>query len=102
MVHRDHAFTDFRVTEPGSWIRIALFVLPLASVTITARSRSARLRAYLCVADPILAVGTAYMIWVFASLSGTPAVGAYLAIGALTIYFGASVTELWRSWRARP
>jgi len=102
MVQRDYAFDEFRVTEFGSWLRIAEFVWPLAFLAITTRSRSARLRAYFSVLEPVFALGSAYLIWFAASLFATPAAGAYLAVSALAIYFITSALELWRSWRARP
>jgi hypothetical protein len=102
MVQHEYAFDDFQVTEIGSWLKVAVFVWPLPLLAIAARSRSARLRAFICVADPILALGASYIIWFSASVFATPAVGAYVAITALTVYFSASAIDLWRRWRARP
>ena len=102
MVQRDYAFDDFRPTEFGSWLNIAAFVWPVALLAIATRSRSARLRLYVSVLEPVFALGSAYLIWFSASLFATPAVGAYLAVSALAIYLIASALGLWRLWRARP
>jgi len=102
MVQRKYASDDFRVSDVGSWLQIGVFVWPLPLLVIAARSRSARLRAYISVVDPILALGGAYIVWASASVFATPAVGAYVAIAALTVYFAASAFGLWRNWRATP
>ena len=102
MVQRQYAFDDFQVTDVGSWLKVAVFLWPLPLLAIAARGRSARLRAYICVADPILALGAGYIIWASASVFATPAVGAYVAITALAVYFAASAIDLWRSWHAHP
>jgi hypothetical protein len=59
------------------------------------------MRAFIRVLDPLLALGAGYLIWFSATLFADPAVGAYIAVGALTIYFVASAMDLWRIWRAR-
>ena len=100
-VHRDYAFDDFQVTDPGSWFQVAIFLWPLPLLILAARSRSARVRAYIRVLDPVLALCAGYLVWFSASLFAEPAVGAYVAVGALTVYFAASAVDLWRVWRAR-
>ena len=101
-VRQEYAFDDFQVTDVGSWLVVGAFVCPLLLVAIGTRTRSARLRAYICVAAPVVSLGAAYIIWFSASLFATPAVGAYIAISAISVYFVASAIDLWRSWRARP
>jgi hypothetical protein len=102
MVQRSYAFDDFNAAQVGSWLKAAAFVFPLALLVMAARSRSGRLQAYICVADPILALGAGYVIWLSASILAIPAVGAYVAVSALAVYFGASALDLWRRWRAHP
>ena len=102
MVQRAYAFDDVRLAEPGSWLKLVAFLFPIPLLVVATRSRSARLRAYVYVLEPVLAAGSGYLIWFSAALFATPAAGAYLAVGALTVYFVASSVELWRRWREGP
>ena len=100
MVERHYAFTDFQPTDPGSWLKIGAFLWPLPLLVVAARTRSARLHAYISVAEPVLALGAGFVTWYSASIFATPAVGAYVAVGALAVYFVASAFDLWRGWRS--
>ena len=100
-VERHYALDDVRLDDPGTWFNIALFFWPLAAVASMARARSGRLRTFLAVVEPILAVCSAYVIWSIATLFATPAAGAYVAIGALAVYFAACAVEVWRAVRSR-
>ena len=100
-IQRQYALDDFHITDAGSWITLAAFVWPVAAVAILARGRGKRLRTSVAIAEPILAVSSAYIIWEFATILVTPAAGAYLAVGALTLYFATCVVELWRAVRNR-
>jgi len=101
-IERNYAFDDVRLAKPGTWLEIAGFLWPCPLLVIATRSRSRRVRAFFSVLELVLALGSSYLIWKLASVIVTPASGAYLAVGALAVYFVASAVELWRSWRARP
>ncbi len=99
-IRRDYAFDRVHAADPGSWLAVAVFLWPFPLMAIAARARSERLRAYICVASPVLALIAGCSIWVSAGLFATPALGAYVAIAGLGVFFAASVVELWRAWRA--
>ncbi len=100
-LERQYALDDFHITDPRSWITLAPFVWPVAAVAILARARGKRLRTSVTIAEPILAVSSAYIIWELATILVTPAAGAYLALGALAVYFTACMVDVWRSVRNR-
>src|SRR6266851_6616380 len=93
MVHRDYAFDDFRLAEPGTWLKIAAFLWPLPLLVVAARGRSPRLSAYISFVEPVLALGSALTIWFSASVFATPAAGAYVAVSALAVYLVVSALE---------
>ena len=100
-VERQYALADFQVGNPGAWFTLALYLWPLAAVVALARARSRRLRTSITIAEPILAVCAAYVIWWGATFFVHPAAGAYVAIGALVVYFTACMVDVWRSVRNR-
>ncbi len=100
-IDRQYALDDFHITDAGSWITLAQFVWPVAAVGILVRARGKRLRTSIAIAEPILVVCTAYLIWLGATFLAQPAAGAYVALGALGVYFTACMVDLWRSVRNR-
>ena len=100
-VQRHYALEDFQVADAGSWFTVSLFVWPLVAIALGLRARGHRVGASIAIAEPILAIGSAYVIWFLAAWAGDLAAGAYVALGALGIYFGACVVEIWRVLRKR-
>jgi hypothetical protein len=100
-VERDYVLDDVHVGDPRSWLKLAIYLWPLTAVAVLARTRSRRLRLFISVAEPILAVCSAYVIWFVATFFVEPAAGAYLAIGALAIYFAVCLVDVWRAVRNR-
>ena len=100
-IERQYALDDFHITDAGSWITLALFLWPVAAVAILARGRGKRLRTSVAIAEPILVVCTAYVVWWGATFFVHPAAGAYVATGALVVYFTACMVDVWRSVRNR-
>ena len=101
-VERAYVLDDVHVGDPRSWVKLAIYLWPLAAVAVLARTRSRRLRMFITIVEPILAVCSAYMIWFVATFFVEPAAGAYVAIGAFAIYFAVWVVEIWRAVRNRP
>ena len=97
-VQRRYAFDNAHLDDPQTWIRVGAFVWPLPLLAISL-GRSARLRAYGMVLEPVLALGAGVVIWSDAAVFATPAVGAYVALAALLIHLGASSVTLWQGWR---
>jgi hypothetical protein len=100
-VERDYVLDDVHLGDPGSWLKLAIYLWPLAAVAVLARARSRRLRLFISIVEPILAVCSAYVIWLVATFFAEPAAGAYVAIGALAIYFAVCVVDVWRAVRNR-
>jgi hypothetical protein len=100
-VERSYAYDEFRLRQPDTWPNVLVFLWPLPLLAIAARHPAGRVRFAVWVAEPLLAVGSAYMIWLFASTLATPAVGAYLGVTAMALYLLAWLVELWSRVRAR-
>jgi len=93
-VERSYAYDEFRIRQPDTWLNVLVFLWPLPLLAITARRRSGRFGFALWVAEPLLAVGSAYFIWRSATILVTPAIGAYLALSAMALYLLAWLVEL--------
>ena len=78
-----------------------MFLWPLPLLAIATRRPSGRLTFAIWTAEPLLAIGSAYIIWLFASILATPAVGAYLGVTAMALYLLAWLVQLWSRVRAR-
>ena len=100
-VERSYAYDEFRFGQPDTWPNVLVFLWPLPVLAITARRPSGRLTFAVWLAEPLLALGAAYIIWISASVLATPAVGAYLGLSATALYLVAWLAELWGRVRAR-
>ena len=95
VVRRDYAFHDVYVTRPDTCVAVGVFLWPLPVVAATRRRREWRPGRWLWGLEPLLALGSAWTIWLMAGLFATPAVGAYVAEAALALYLAAWGAELW-------
>jgi len=100
-VERSYAYDEFRLRQPDTWLNVLVFLWPLPLLAITTRRPSGRVKFAVWVAEPLLVIGSAYVIWRSASILATPAVGAYLGLAAMALYLLAWLVELWGRVRAR-
>jgi hypothetical protein len=100
---KHYPLESFSVREVGSWIALLTFVWPwpvLAYGWRRAEWRAAHagLTRVVWVAEPLLAIGSGWVVWEASSV-GTRAVGAYLAMAADAVYLSAWVAA-WRKERS--
>ena len=95
-VDRDYVLHDVYLVRPSTWFNLAVFVWPLPVVALTQRRRTARWRRWVWWLEPLLVAISGWTVWLVANLLATPAIGAYVALGALGVYLSAWAVELWR------
>ncbi len=99
---RHYPLESFSVGEAGFWVTLLAFVWPWPILAYWFRSAQWRathgaLERLVWLAEPLLSMGSGYLVWVASSL-GTRAAGAYLALAANGVYLGAWVAERRRGW----
>lgn len=101
VVERHYAFDTFNPGRPESWLTVLCFGWPAAVLAIRARSRSTRLKAVSWWLEPLLAVGSGYLIALFSSF-GLRAIGAYLGMAACAGLLVVWAVELTKRLRKAP
>jgi hypothetical protein len=95
---KHYPLESFSVREIGSWLTLLTFAWPWPVLAYWFRStqwrgRHGALKRLVWLAEPLLLMGSGYVIWAASSL-GTRAIGAFLALAANAAYLGAWVVEL--------
>jgi hypothetical protein len=90
---RHYRLESFDMRDGGSWLALLVFLWPLPVLAYLWRGRAGRLKRLISMAEPLLAIGSAYAVWNFSSL-GTRASGAYLALGADAVYLSVWVGQV--------
>ena len=98
-IHRHYALDNARFNDPQTWLTVGAFIWPLPLLAVSL-SQSKRLRAYGAVVEPVLALAAGFVIWADAGPFNRPAIGAYVAMSAISLHFIASAVTLRRAWRA--
>lgn len=98
---KHYPLESFSVREIGSWLTLLAFVWPWPILVYWFRDTQWRvanrgLTRLVSLAEPLLSVGSGYVVWATSSL-GTRAFGAYLALAANAAYLGAWVAEVRKS-----
>jgi hypothetical protein len=95
VVEKHYPLESFSAQDFGSWLILLAFVWPWPILVYWRRSARSQgsLRKLVHFAEPPLALGSGYLIWLASSM-GTRAAGAYLALAANAAYLGAWVTAL--------
>ncbi|ARA94111.1 hypothetical protein AWN76_013755 [Rhodothermaceae bacterium RA] len=100
VVTYNYAFEDFDAAEAADWLLPAAFLWPLLVVGLLWRWSQGPVAVMLRLAEPVLLVGSAYLIAALVAWGERPEAGAYVAFAALAIYAGAAVWEDVRRGRA--
>jgi hypothetical protein len=101
LVEPHYAFEHWNPGLPEHWLTVLCFGWPLAVLGIRSRSRLPRVKAVLWWLEPLLAVGSGYLILVFSGF-GQRAVGAYLGLAACGAYFVTWAYEALSRFRKAP
>ncbi len=99
-VHEKHyPLESWSVRDIGFWLMLLAFAWPWPVLAYWFRSthgslkRVVWLKRMVWLAEPLLSIGSGYVVWTASSL-GTRAAGAYLALAANAVYLGTWVAEL--------
>ncbi|MBZ5636295.1 MAG: hypothetical protein LAO55_24475 [Acidobacteriia bacterium] len=100
VLERHYPLESFEVLDIFSWLILLTFVWPLPVLAYHWRGKPAVLKRAVWLAEPILAIGSAYGVWELSSV-GTRAIGTYLALAANSVYLCAWVVDLGHKPRQR-
>ena len=92
---------QFRFGDASTWLDLGVFLWPLPLLAIGGRARHRGLGLATWFMELVLALGAVWYVWFSATLFVRPAIGAYLAIGALAGYVVVWTLEAWSRTRAR-
>jgi hypothetical protein len=95
---RHYPLESFSVRDGGSWVMILVFAWPWPVLAYQMRGTPTALKRLVWMAEPLLSMGSGYVVWASSSL-GTRAAGAYLAMAANGVYLCAWVAEFWTKRR---
>lgn len=102
---RHYLCEELHAGDPGSWLRVAVFLGPAAAVMFARRRPRSRARNALWVIEPVLLAGVVYSLWYMLFLSfRDPDVGWYAASTGVASYFAGWLGETYQrcwQWRRR-
>lgn len=101
VVERHYAFETFAPGRPESWLAVVAFAWPVGVIAVRRRNRWPVLNAVLWGLEPLLALGSGYLILLFSSF-GQRAIGGWTGVAACLLYLVAWVMELAARFRKAP
>ena len=101
VVERHYAFEEFAPGRPESWLTVIAFAWPVAVIAVRTRTRRPALNRVLWWLEPLLAVGSGYLILLFSSF-GQRAIGSWTGVAACLLYLVAWALELTVRFRKSP
>jgi hypothetical protein len=104
VTERRYLWEELHADDPMSWLRVAVFLGPAATVMFARRRPKSRARTALWVIQPVLIAGVVYSLWYMTFLFYAPDVGWYVACVGVASYFAGWLGEAcqrWWQWRRR-
>ena len=94
VTERYYLWEELGANDPKSWLRVAVFLGPAASVMFARRRPKSRARKALWLMEPALLAGVVYSLWHMIFPFYTAEIGCYAAGAGVASYFAGWLGEL--------
>jgi hypothetical protein len=98
VTERYYLWEELNAADPKSWLRVAVFLGPAASVMFARRRPKSRVRKALWLMEPVLLAGVVYSLWHMIFPFYTAEIGWYAACAGVAICFAGWLGETYQRW----
>lgn len=101
VTERYYLWEELHADDSKSWLRVAVFLGPVAAVMFARRRPKSRARNALWVMEPVLLAGVVFSLWDMTFPFYTADIGWYAASAGVASYFAGWLGETYQRWRQR-